>query len=753
MSKTGSYFNPELLGYVSTLTGDSGGAISPLAGNITLEGGANIETIGVAGSHKITFDLDDDIILTSVTADLFYTSDAVDGLTITGNTILADGSNADIDIDIEPKGNGVINTSYILATGTIGANELYTTTLATGLTLTDNEIRAVGSDTNVDISLVPKGTGAVLVNGSAAITGTLLVDTLYTSNTATGLTITDNTIVADGSDANIDVTITPKGTGVLSSTELTLTGKVNLPTTTADVGQITINSIPYFHAYGSSNVYIGGAGNFTEIGVGSCIGIGEDVLYSQTTGNKNIGIGYQALFDLQDGYSNVVVGRGAGSSITSGTQNTIYGSGALSLAEDAHDNIAIGINAAYTYQTTESRNIIIGHSGVVGDNDTIRIGNTHSLCYIAGIESVTPSGGVDRGVVIVNSIDQLGSTLTPTLTSVTADTFYTSDAADGLTITSDSITADGTNTNIDISLFPKGGGAVLVDGSVVAQGAIGGQPIYTTSLTKALSLSTNEVSATGTDANIDIKLTPKGTGIVLVTGGVLATGTVAAYGFYTNIDPAIGLVLTANEIGAAGTDANIDIKLTPKGTGVITGTELTLTTALAVGYGGTGLTAPTDHCVLVGSGAAAITPITAGTNGQVLLGSTNNDPVFSSVTEGTNIDITEGAGTLAVATTKSEINAQTGTTYQLAAGDAGKTITLTNAAAITLTVPANATVAFEIGTVISIGQGGAGTVTVAPAGGVTINSVGALTDLSGTYAMATLTKTDTNIWWLAGSLS
>ena len=69
---------------VDTLTGDSGGAISPAAGNITLAGGTNITSAG-AGS-TITFNLDAAITLaTSVTSPI-YTSAA-------GMAITAAGSN------------------------------------------------------------------------------------------------------------------------------------------------------------------------------------------------------------------------------------------------------------------------------------------------------------------------------------------------------------------------------------------------------------------------------------------------------------------------------------------------------------------------------------------------------------------------------------------------------------------------------------------------------------------------------------
>lgn len=97
-------------------------------------------------------------------------------------------------------------------------------------------------------------------------------------------------------------------------------------------------------------------------------------------------------------------------------------------------------------------------------------------------------------------------------------------------------------------------------------------------------------------------------------------------------------------------------------------------------------------------------------------------------------------------------NAQTGTTYTLALSDAGRLVTLNNASAITLTVPPNASVAYATGTHIDLAQLGGGQVTIAPGSGVTLNSRNGL-KLAGQYAVATLIKTDTNTWLVAGDTS
>ena len=99
------------------------------------------------------------------------------------------------------------------------------------------------------------------------------------------------------------------------------------------------------------------------------------------------------------------------------------------------------------------------------------------------------------------------------------------------------------------------------------------------------------------------------------------------------------------------------------------------------------------------------------------------------------------------------LNAQTGTTYTLAVGDAGELVTLSNASAITLTVPTNAAVPFAIGTQITITQANSGQVTVVGAVGVTVNSADSYLKLRTQWSSATLIKINTNSWILIGDTS
>ena len=99
------------------------------------------------------------------------------------------------------------------------------------------------------------------------------------------------------------------------------------------------------------------------------------------------------------------------------------------------------------------------------------------------------------------------------------------------------------------------------------------------------------------------------------------------------------------------------------------------------------------------------------------------------------------------------INAQTGTTYTLVAGDLNDLVTLNNASAITLTVPPSV---FSANDVINIAQIGAGQVTLAQGSGVTIQSTGATTTapkLRMNKSSASIICTASNTFLVVGDIS
>lgn len=176
-------------------------------------------------------------------------------------------------------------------------------------------------------------------------------------------------------------------------------------------------------------------------------------------------------------------------------------------------------------------------------------------------------------------------------------------------------------------------------------------------------------------------------------------------------------------------------------------------TDVSVADGGTGASTLTDHGVLLGSGTGAITALGEASNGQLVIGSTGADPVLATLTAGTNMTVTNGAGSITLSQTIVAMNDQTDS-YTLVLGDAGKMVTMTKGSANTLTIPKNSSVAFPVGTFVLIYQGGAGQTTVSPVDGdVTLHATDSLYDLYGQYSVGAIVKLATDTWVLFGDLA
>lgn len=81
-------------------------------------------------------------------------------------------------------------------------------------------IAATGSDTDINLALAPKGTGVVLLAGSAEVTGRLQVDgiSLFTGNSEFGgsITLSGATPTIQATTTNAGITIAPNGTGTIN---------------------------------------------------------------------------------------------------------------------------------------------------------------------------------------------------------------------------------------------------------------------------------------------------------------------------------------------------------------------------------------------------------------------------------------------------------------------------------------------------------------------------------------------------------
>lgn len=109
----------------------------------------------------------------------------------------------------------------------------------------------------------------------------------------------------------------------------------------------------------------------------------------------------------------------------------------------------------------------------------------------------------------------------------------------------------------------------------------------------------------------------------------------------------------------------------------------------------------------------------AATNGQLLIGN-GSGYTLATLTAGSNVTITNGAGSIQIASSGGggsstiTINAQTGTTYTIAGSDSQKLVTFSNASSVAVTLPQAGTGSFTAGYYFYAENLGAGVVTITP---------------------------------------
>ena len=150
------------------------------------------------------------------------------------------------------------------------------------------------------------------------------------------------------------------------------------------------------------------------------------------------------------------------------------------------------------------------------------------------------------------------------------------------------------------------------------------------------------ISSNGSDTNVDLTLSTKGSGVVKtkqadlkITGsGSAKPGTIVLEEASDN-GSNTGTLKPAASLGADRTytlpDATGTIAMTDSAlTGNTSGTAAGLSSTLAVGSGGTGATSLTDGGVLLGSGTGAVTAMSVLADGEMIVGDGTTDPVAES---------------------------------------------------------------------------------------------------------------------------
>ncbi len=244
---------------------------------------------------------------------------------------------------------------------------------------------------------------------------------------------------------NVDTTKIPSlaGANSFTATQTILSGDLNLPaTTSASNGVINIGGVPFLHGYksGSTNVFVGGAGNFTTTGK-SNEGSGHSVLKMVTSGTFNTGSGESALAANTTGADNAAFGANTLLLNTTGTENTAVGDDALFNSSTGSNNTAVGEEALFnnfngsnntaigaftgTGQAGSLSNVTaIGYSSTVQQNNTLVLGMTQAGAPGAqfvnvGIGTATPISTLEAAV---SASGALGPVLTLTNSGSGANT-------------------------------------------------------------------------------------------------------------------------------------------------------------------------------------------------------------------------------------------------------------------------------------------------------------------------------------------
>jgi hypothetical protein len=162
-------------------------------------------------------------------------SASVDNLKFDGNTISSTNTNGDI--NITPNGTGAVVIPTATFT-TLNATTFSTTAAAAHIDLTGATFTADGTDTNISITLVPKGTGKIVADGvginGGVISTTTTNQNLTLSPNGTGEIVATSPFGYGGSGTGGTITqATSRTTGVTLNK---LSGQITLFASTAISG-------------------------------------------------------------------------------------------------------------------------------------------------------------------------------------------------------------------------------------------------------------------------------------------------------------------------------------------------------------------------------------------------------------------------------------------------------------------------------------------------------------------------------------
>jgi hypothetical protein len=463
------------------------------------------------------------------------------GSSVTTNplTIAAAGTDTDISIALSPKGAGTVNLGGSLA-NYVAVNGAATTAAPT--------IAAVGSDTNVGLSIKPQGTGTVNV-------GNNLANYLTVAGAATTAA---PVIGAAGSDTDVSIVLSPKGTGGVGIGTTTPGYKLDVRETKTDTtagtkalgyNYLTVNpagtsSSSFYNRYGYLN-------NTGAVAVSSLVGSYDHVENASNGYTVTTAIGSQNEVYNNNGNSGVMATAKGSYNYTfakKGVITTAYGSDnavQASTSSLASIGTAIGVHSYIQNDRTSGTGITTAYGiQVESQNVSATIGNWYGI-YVGSI----------NGTVTTNRyplyIADSGTSYFTGGIQMAASNYLNFGATAGSS-------GYGMRDNGGTIEFKDSGGSWGSLGSVASTnfgaGTVSAPGLYVTGDTD-----TGFYQATANTVSV-------------ATGGVESVRflTTASAVDYMTFAPGAAGTPGVVTIGAAGSDTDVSIALTPKGAGTVT---------------------------------------------------------------------------------------------------------------------------------------------------------------------------------------
>ena len=562
-------------------------------------------------------------------------------------------------------GNSLINATSV-SVGNSSANSIINSTAVSATSL------LVGSNVTVNTSSFFVGNSTVnsVVNSTSVTSQSVSTSNLAATNTITvGSNVSINTSTIFVGNSTVNTTI-QAGNIALQGTQLTLGSNVVLTDTTLTVGNSSVNAVVNSTSVSTGNLF---ATNVITVGSNVTINTSALLIPLLNVGNSTVNSVLTST-SLTTNTANVLFVT-VGSNVTVNVSSFFVGNSTVNTTIQSA-NIALGSNVVLNDTSlsigNSSVNTSINSTSITAINVFSQSVNTVSI-YVSNtaevVGSITARANVTvNGALVVANTAQLGNT---TITGfITVGNSTVNSAINSTSVSATSLLV-GSNVVVNTSAFFVGNSSVNavltattldVDGTVTATNgsfvdlSVSGNLTVTGTLTTldTVNLVVQDPMLKLANGNSSTDLLDVGFYGVYGSGGAKYTGlfrdaTDGVYNLFagtteeptTTVNVLNGFYSIAtlkaflNSGGLVSNGTNVAITANSTLAVGITANTLSLSTDLAVEYGGTGVGTFTTRGVIYGNGTSALQVTSAGTDGQVLQANSTGFPVFADLDGGT----------------------------------------------------------------------------------------------------------------------